>query len=113
MSGGHRKPNEPLLIRPVDAETARSVIAAQVAEAVNQAAAGMRRVREYCDRVEHEVTTRQPEERAETTSWWLAGQLAAVVEIRALLPPVPADSGEVDMEGTRVTFVGDDEDREY
>lgn len=111
MTGQHRKPGgdgHTFLVRPVDADTVREAIAGVAAKAINDAAATVRKIREWCDQAEsgaycsHDAP---PLRECETCE--LVSQMAG--EVRSLLPPVPEAAGEVEMEDDNFTR----DDREY
>lgn len=88
----------PFLIRAVDSDKVREAISGEVARAVNEAAQSIKAVREWADRTVASVRERldpdSGELPAENTRWHLAGQLAAALEVRALLPAVPPAAEE-------------------
>lgn len=83
-----------------------SVILGAVRDAVNEASASLRAIREWCDRAE--VAARSEELCWRDCPARFEARMELIEEVRALLPPVPEVAEEVEMEGTRVTF-----DREY
>lgn len=115
MTGQHRKPGGPVpgpgtfLVRPVDADTVRKAIAGIAADAINQVAETLNKIREWCDTTEDRAVNVQcGHPNGCDCGVMAATTLTLVEEVRSLLPPIPEAAGEVDMDGTRVT-----RDREY
>lgn len=98
-----------LSISVTDLPRVREYLDRVVAEAVNEAAASLRKIREWCDRTEAEtrewMTRHNPDCECEVGETYLN----AVEEVRSLLPPVPEAAEEVNPLGIRVTR-GDDRD---
>jgi hypothetical protein len=77
---------EPLLIRPVDSDKVRAVISAGVANAVNDASASLRNIREWCDMAPSMVCSHGAVGPYDCERCEAIQDCAAAV--RALLPPL-------------------------
>lgn len=114
MTGQHRKPGGPVpgpgtfLVRPVDADTVREAIAGIAADAINQAAESLRKVREYCDQLDQAVA-RCVERSGDYPCTPCIERARIAKDIRALLPEIPEAAGEVDMDDREYPGGGEDD----
>jgi hypothetical protein len=83
-------------------------VLAAVRAAVNEAAASLRKLRQWCD--DSEAAARSEDLCFRDCPARFEARMELIEEVRSLLPPIPEAAEGVDMDGTRVT---PGEDREY